>query len=276
MKFTILGSTGFIGRNLVSHLTSKGHEVYLPPRDTASFADHPDLGHVIYSIGLTGNNRQKPYETIDAHVTLLIKLLSTAKFESWTYLSSTRLYGGIPAGAVVDEQTPITLVPNGDSIFDVSKMLGEAVCDRLNLPQVRSLRLSNVYGLGQSTHTFLGSVLDTLKNTGEVTIQEGASSSKDYIAIQDVVRLVEAVAMGGKQSLYNISSGIPVTHEAIASALNNLGKGLKVNINPQGLTRAFPIISNNRIATEFGFKPRDFLSDLAALANHWCQPDVRV
>ena len=111
MRFTVFGATGFIGANLVAHLSRRGHEVRCPKRDLPIEAgDH--LGHVIYAIGLTANFRSRPYETVEAHVGLLSRLLQTSCFDSWLYLSSTRVYAGLLGASKVDEEVRIPIAPS--------------------------------------------------------------------------------------------------------------------------------------------------------------------
>ena len=56
MQYTVLGSSGFIGRNLIKYLDSIGCEYYAPDRHLHEIMDKP-LGHVIYCIGLTADFR---------------------------------------------------------------------------------------------------------------------------------------------------------------------------------------------------------------------------
>lgn len=257
MKFTILGSTGFIGKALMGHLQRKGHEVETPDRNFPTLAGK-NLGHVIYAIGMTGNFRERPDDAIEAHVTVLQRLIKGANFESWLYLSSTRVYGlGNTA-----ETTPISIAPNADTLYDLSKLLGEAICLSQKNAAVRVARLSNVYGIGQSEHTFLGSVLRDLKDKGKSIIGESPASSKDYVSIEDVTELLELIALDGKERLYNIASGTATTHQELANVI-----GSAVNFSPNGVTRALPGINITRIQQEFGKTPRSLLDDLPTLIN---------
>ena len=49
---------------------------------------------MIYAIGVTADFRTRPFETMEAHVSVLCEILRDARLDSLTYLSSTRLYGG--------------------------------------------------------------------------------------------------------------------------------------------------------------------------------------
>ena len=263
MKFTILGADGWIGAACVRHLSALGHEVVAFTRTTNIAADTP-LGHVIYAIGLTGDFREKPFETVDAHVSTLARWLQHGSFASFLYLSSTRVFGSTPTPHPVNEKTSITLSPSADSLYDLSKLMGEALCLSQALPTIRVVRLSNVYGLQQSSHNFLGSVLDSLRTHGEVVIRESAESSKDYVALVDVVSLLEKIAISGKERLYHVASGGPTTHAALAKQLKKMGR-YAVTFYEGAPHRAFPVIDISRIRAEFGFEPRSLLDDLPQL-----------
>ena len=170
MRFTVFGGTGFIGSHLVRHLSRQGHDVYTPCRAEISVAAGKALGHVIYAIGLTGDFRTRPYDTVEAHVCLLAKLLKSSQFDSWLYLSSTRIYSSLPGNTLANEEVAIPLTTEIDSLYDLSKMLGEALCLAHPSSTVRVARLSNVFGLGQSMHTFLASVVQQLREANRAVI----------------------------------------------------------------------------------------------------------
>ena len=89
MKFTILGANGFIGSNLVKFLKTKNCEIFTP---NISEITSENLGHVIYCIGITSDFRERPFDTVNSHVSLLNDFLKNHNFESFLYLSSTRVY----------------------------------------------------------------------------------------------------------------------------------------------------------------------------------------
>ncbi len=258
MKFTVLGNTGFIGRTVTAHLRAKGHDVATPDRNVQSPAGE-NLGHVIYAIGMTGNFREHPDRAIEAHVNVLQRLMKDAEFDSWLYLSSTRVYGM----GDTSETSPVSVMPNADTLYDLSKLLGEAICLSHKNPAVRVARLSNVYGVGQSEHTFLGSILRDVKKSGKVTIGEGQLSSKDYVSVQDVAELLELIALHGKERLYNIASGEAITHGALAAKIFSAGH--TIDFAPDGKIRALPAINIGRIEQEFGRAPRSLLDDIPTL-----------
>lgn len=262
MKFTILGSSGFIGKALTLYLTSKGHDIQTPARDIKSLVGKK-LGHVIYAIGMTGNFRDNPEAAIEAHVNVLQRLIKDADFESWLYLSSTRVYG--TSQTDTNETTEIALHPEADKLYDLTKLLGESICLSQSNPAVRIARLSNVYGPGQSVHTFLGSILHDLKTTGKAIVSESPNSSKDYIYIDDVTETLEFISLNGTERLYNVASGRAVTHAALAKIIESCGYDIK--FSPNGNERVFPAIDTGRINKEFGKKSHIILDDMPILLN---------
>ncbi|MBN9672662.1 NAD-dependent epimerase/dehydratase family protein [Roseibium aggregatum] len=262
MKATVLGSSGFIGRAVTRHLRTSGYEVATPGRqDLATLSGN--LGHVFYCIGLTGNFRKMPLATVDAHAGLLAKLLETAVFDSFLYFSSTRIYAQATGVGETGEDAFLKVRPSADTTYDLSKMLGEALCLALPSPTARVARLSNVYGPGQSQNTFLGSLLTDIASQRRAEIQEAASSSKDYISVDDVAVLSERIAREGRSRIYNLASGRPTSHDEIAGVLSN--EGFSCAFAPGGVRRAFPEIDISRIRSEFGFSPRNLLEDLPSL-----------
>jgi len=262
MTATVLGASGFIGRNLVRHLRELGYDVATPGRgDLADLGG--SLGHVFYCIGLTGNFRDQPLATVEAHAGLLAGLLERTDFDSFVYFSSTRIYAHASSLQETTEGAAIRVRPSADTTYDLSKMLGEALCLSLDRPQVKVIRLSNVYGPGQSDATFLGSLLHDLRTAGKVVIGEAADSAKDYISIEDVVDVAEKIARAGAHRIYNVASGRPVSHGEIAQAA--MSAGLSCTFRPGGATRRFPAIDITRVTDEFAFAPRRLLDDLPAL-----------
>jgi nucleoside-diphosphate-sugar epimerase len=266
VKFTVFGGRGFIGRNLVSFLEAKGYEVAVPPRgrenDTVNTGEC--LGHVVYAIGLTGNFRQRIYDTVEAQVTKHAELIRGARFKSWLYLSSTRVYSGIGEDGHACETTAVPAIPSSDSLYNLSKLLSEAICIAQPNPSVRVARLSNVYGAGQSSSTFLGAVIEELTRTGSVVIQEAPSSSKDYIAVADVCEHLCSITLSGRDRLYNVASGRPAPHQAVAERLSSLTGG-KITFAAGAPIRKFPVIDTSRIASEFHHRPRSLIDDLENL-----------
>lgn len=263
MKFTIFGAKGFIGGHLANHLENNGHEVSAPD-DLDVIPKEKDLGNVIYAIGLTGNFRVKPHETVQSHICLLSRLLQATNFSTWTYLSSTRIYGLYSSPEPVAEESQILVKPDLEGLYDLTKLTGEALCLSLGRPEIRIARLSNVYGVGMNSSTFLGSIINELSKGQDVEIGESPDSAKDYISVDDVCRLLEHIALDGKSRIYNLASGAQVTHGSIAATINSVSRQ-KVSFRSGAYKKRFSKIDISKVISEFRFQPRRLEEDLTGL-----------
>ena len=234
---TVFGAGGFIGSHLVRHLRDSGIEHRAPARDELPSAP---LGHVIYCIGLTADFRTRPLDTVEAHVCRLLDVVRTCTFDSLLYLSSTRLLSG------------------RQDLYNLSKATGEALV--LSIDGGRVARLSNVYGPGQSP-TFLTEIVEEAETRGSITLRTTLDSAKDYVSVDDAVRLLVQIALHGRERVYNVASGVNVTNEELTAAIARR-TGCKVTVAPDAERIVFPPVDVAAIRAEFGFTPssiKDYL-----------------
>lgn len=262
MSWTVLGATGVIGRHLTAHLRAGGQTVYAPGRGEPGLYGRR-LGHVIYAIGLTADFRTRPYDTVQAHVSLLAELLQRADFESLLYLSSTRVYAHAATG---QEDTPLPMQTQDPSdLYNLSKLMGESLCLTGGRTGVRVARLSNVVGgEDRDSGNFLPSLVREARG-GRIVLQTAPDSVKDYIHIDDVAELLPRIATQGRERLYNVASGLQTRHVQWTAQLQ-AQTGCAVEVAPGAPTVSFTPIDITRIRTEFAFTPRPLLSALPAQA----------
>lgn len=265
MPVTVLGAGGFIGRALVAHLRAAGRPVQAITRgNLAGFlAAQPAAGDLIYCIGLTADFRTRPLDTADAHLGLVARLLATARFRAFLYLSSTRVYG---RSEIAREDVVLPVQPNapGD-LYNITKLAGEALCLSDSRSTVRVARLSNVYGAGMHRDSFLGQILAQGAATGAVMLRQNLQSAKDYIAITEVLPALIAISKLGTARLYNIASGVNTTHDAIARVLADK-LGWQITVQDNAAAARFPRIDISRLALEFAAPRNTILDDLPQLA----------
>lgn len=247
--FTVLGADGFIGRKLVRDLALAGHEVYALARNETLDLKRP-LGHAIYAIGLTADFRTRPFDTVRAHVSLLADILETSLFDSFLYLSSTRIYG---SGSDTSEESPLAVRPEDPSdLYNLSKLMGESLCLQSGRPGARVARLSNVIGPGATNAKTFFAVLCREAASGNIHLQTALTSAKDYIWIDDVVGLLPRIAMDGQERIYNVASGRQVSHGDWTDAISRL-TGCGVSIAKDAPEISFPPIAIKKIEREFDF-----------------------
>lgn len=260
-RAAVFGASGFVGRHLISYLGTKGYEVRAILRGDESWRGE-DLGHVFYTIGLTADFRTRPFETIEAHVCVLADVLRSARFQSFVYCSSTRVYASAPS---TDEASPIAVAPaNPDHLYNISKLMGEAACLSSGRAGVRVARLSNVFGEDIGSANFLSSVLADAISTGSVTLQTALGSAKDYVWVGDVVCALEAIAARGPEKITNVASGRNTTHAELMAAIS-AATGAAVHVAPGAPDVTFPQIATERLNALIGPERRSVGEAVPAL-----------
>lgn len=263
MSWTVLGASGVIGRHLVARLRADGQAVSTPERGDPGLYQRP-LGQVIYAIGLTADFRTRPFDTVQAHVTLLAELLQRADFTSLLYLSSTRVYARAPSSR---EDADLRVQPQDPSdLYNLSKLMGESLCLNGGRAGVRVVRLSNVVGgEDRDSNNFVPSLVREARG-GCIVLQTAPESAKDYIHIDDVAELLPRIATQGRERLYNVASGVQTRHASWTEQLQRQ-TGCRVEVAPGAPAVSFAPIDITRIRAEFGFVPRPVLSALPAQAS---------
>ena len=260
MRFTILGASGFIGRNLAAHLSKEEHDVLTPMRNDER-AFRGSLGHVVYCIGLTADFRNRPFDTVRAHVSVLSDLLEHADFTSLLYLSSTRVYS---RSSETSEMTalPVTTFEPSD-LYTLSKLMGESLCLNSGRDGTRIARLSNVVGFDPQSDNFLPALIREAL-AGTIVLQSAVNSSKDYVALEDVLAILPRIAVDGRDRIYNVASGQNIRNGDLMKQLEAL-TGCGVQIAEQAPIQSFPPIHIERLRREFGFSPANPLARLPDL-----------
>lgn len=262
---TILGASGFIGSHLQRHLEASGIDCRAPGRDES--LSGRDLGHVVDCAGITADFRVRPYDTVDAHVSRIVDLARNCRFDSFVYLSSTRLYKDHPTSPA-REQDDFRSSPIGaGGLYNLSKALGEAVTLTLG-ERGRVVRLSNVYGQGSEAHNFLASIITDALVKGRIELQTSLDSAKDYVSVIDVVELLARLAGAGGERIYNVAGGVNVTNGEIIGALVRL-TGCSVAVKPDSETWFYPEIDIERARRDFDFRPSHLLDDLPELVDFY-------
>ena len=271
MNFTVLGG-GFIGSQLAEALEGEDKaEVYAPLRqgkgDIFDEIMDRDLGHVFYCIGFTANFRSRPFDTVEAHVCLLRRLLERGRFESFTYLSSTRVYEG---GTTTHESAVLQVSPdNPGHLYNLSKLMGESLCLTSGL-KARVVRLSNVFGCFMPQQNFISQVLKEAADTGRIQLLTAPQSAKDYVSVTDVIRWLPQIALHGTYSIYNVASGGNTSNAELALLLEK--KGIAVSFAEDAPEWSFPVINTSRLVQEFGSAQSSLSSEFDYLFSCSKQP----
>lgn len=250
MKVSIAGASGFIGSSLVSELKEAGiNPLIIKRNDLQSKPPSGGWGTLIWAAGLTADFRSRPFDTISAHVSDLNNLLRLGKVNRLVYLSSTRVY---QRNSNTDERNSIAVLPTDPSdIYNLSKLLGESLSLSSGIAEVAIARLSNIVGPGEiARKTFLGSICRDAKK-GKINLQSAASSTKDYLWIDDAARILSALALDNFCGIMNVASGRQTTHCEWAESICN-ETGATLSVSPKAAEISFPKIENSMMLNRYG------------------------
>jgi nucleoside-diphosphate-sugar epimerase len=261
--YTVIGASGFVGSRLVAVLRADGHEVYAPQRGDAGLFSR-ELGRVIYCAGLTADYAARPFDTVEAHVGLLARVLREARFEHLVYLSSTRLYDSM-GGAGGNEDHDLHLNPaNPRHLYDFSKGLGENLCMTVAANRTAIARLACVFDWNAGAPGFLSEWLQRAAAEKDFCLDSGTGYVRDYIHLDDVVAALRAMADRSATGIVNVASGENVSNAELAEVFNHCGWA--VSLARENPRQAAPVCDVRRLRA-LGVHPRPVRAVIEARLN---------
>lgn len=268
-RFTVVGARGFIGTALVAALRAQGAEVTVRRSDESA---ERDRGHVIYASGVAWGAERRPAEAYEIHVERVRRALGAGGADSFTFLSSTRVYDGAPA---TSEDTPLVVHPwTGADTYAISKLAGENLVLAHPDARLRVARLSNVFGPSFRAELYLSQLLRAAVREGVIAVRTARDSAKDYVAIDEVAALVPEIARRGRERLYNVARGRNTTAGDILDAIA-LATGARVEVAPGSPSAIVPPISIARLAAEFPAPALDVVGAIPELARAFAEHERR-
>jgi nucleoside-diphosphate-sugar epimerase len=262
---TVLGSSGFVGSNLVKQLVENNIEFETPIRNDN--LNNKFRGDIIYCIGLTSDFRQKPFETIEAHICLLTKILKEVDFNSLTYLSSTRLYVNSNEKEANESSEIKISINDSDELYTLTKLTGERICLSSGR-NTKIARLSNVFGVDYNSTNFLFDLLNKAKNTSKIELFSTLNSAKDYISIESVTSMLLDISMSKCSGIYNIANGENLSNEELLLIIKQFFD-FEYSIHSDAKEIVHPIINIDKIKQEFNFVKEDTKQKLFNLIKNY-------
>lgn len=262
--YTVLGASGFVGRRLVGELNRRGANVWAPTRQSPEILEQ-SLGVVFYCIGLTSDFAQRPFDTVEAHVSYLARILEQAQFEHIVYLSSTRLYDGLQISEGKGD-TFLSLNPNNPRhLYDLTKALGENLCLTIAAGRSSIARLSCVYDVTPGSPGFLSGLLQRLRHERSFTLDSTPGNCRDYITLDDTVASLIAIGEQRACDIFNVASGVNTYNQEIADVLRRWG--VDIRFGRHGETMYLPRCNIDNLRA-LGVVPTDTLSTVQAFVRN--------
>ena len=173
-------------------------------------------------------------------------------FESFNYLSSTRIYNSvnkISVGSNHAKDPSIIL-----DIYDASKLTGEALCLSSSKPNVKVTRVSHVVNPNDTGRVNFLPDICAQASKGKIILSSSLFSKKNYILINDLNYLLTSIGPFGKDQIYNAAAGTLISHKTIIEKLKKLTNcEVVVKSNPIDLSEKK--IGIDSLKSEFKFKP---------------------
>jgi len=268
IDFTVLGAEGFIGSNLINHLSKNGRRIYAPKKKNSTEFKKLQHGHIIYCIGLTSDFRKRPLDTMHAHVCILREILERVDFKSLTYLSSTRVYHG--SSSTIESHRLSMSPENLEDLYGISKLAGESLCHHSGRKNVKIIRLSNIVGYRRDRDLFIDQLLHEIVTHNTLTLKSSLHSSKDYLYIDDAVNAISSLAATNNTGCFNVAYGNNISNQIIINQLNE-HFDFKLTIEKNAPVIDFPIINTEKIRNTIHFNPSAFSDYFSTFINCYKQ-----
>ena len=278
-KIMILGGNGFIGQNLARYLKECDYAVSVFDLDRP---EHPIDGvtycqgnfftdealdlltegqdaviHALSTInpGNSNANYMRGYSRDFIQTIKLFDKLSHSHGKLLFLSSAGTVYGNYN-GKPFEESDPLHPINHYGSV----KLCIETAMRAFNEQQgthLMSCRITNPYGPGQDSRKgvgFIDAVVKSVINNSPLEIWGDGSVVRDYIYIEDVCRMLEALLnYEGKLQTFNISTGVGTSQNEIIALFEKLGFHVNAQYFPtRGVDARCNIAKNEKVVDVTG------------------------
>ncbi len=246
--YTIFGASGFIGNEIIASLKKRKHKIFIPNKKKIKFSKN--LGKIIYCVG-SDDWKKKPIKGFFSNLGHLQKIIHNNTFETLIFLSTTRLY--INSKNSTSEICNISAnSENDDDYYNILKMASESLLLNFNR-KIKILRLSNVFGYNYKSPLILPTLIKNAIKKSEIELSININSTKDYILIDDVIKLIFKILKKSKFRVYNVASAKNISLKKISGIIKKV-TNCRIKLKNQKIKIMEPIININRIKKEYNFK----------------------
>lgn len=182
---------------------------------------------VIIMLAALTPDRGRDVDTFTKNIRMIevvIKVAIDINLSHFIYVSSDAVYGS-QAGIISESSTL-----NPVDLYGAMHMLRELMLNKLLHIPTMILRPTMVYGNGD-THDAYGPnrFLKTSKSNREITLFGKGEELRDYIAVEDVAKIVHLVLMKKCTGILNLATGNSISFRSIADEIIRNEKNL-INI----------------------------------------------
>jgi GDP-4-dehydro-6-deoxy-D-mannose reductase len=294
-KALVTGSTGFVGRHLVAHLTAMGDQVTGIDRaiDGLDITDAAAVGaaiaeispNVIYHLAGwadVGGSWKAPVEAFRANAEGTLNVLTAATeagVDRVVAVSSADVYGIVEPGELpLTEDSPLRPASPYAASKVAADYLGLQAWLGRGLPVLR-VRAFNHLGPGQTDKFVAPALASRVARAelegGDVLKVGDLSARRDFTDVRDVVRAYRLLAEKGEPGqVYNVCSGVDLAVQDLADQLVAQARvPLRLEVDPDLLRPVeLPVLrgSHQRLTDATGWEPEIPISQtLTDLLEDW-------
>jgi len=222
MKILVTGADGFLGKHTVKYLRDQGHNVVdftLDVKNNLPFESFDVVFHYAAFVGgRKGIDNQKWKILENIELDRIVFQWANDHCKKIIYPSSSASY---PA---VLQETINTPMKEDDIIsidtfdmYGLSKVVAERMLSILEIT-THIIRPFSIYGPGQSMDYPLPSIIQRAKQ-GECSVWGSGMQTRDWVYIDDALKIFEYLLHEEKSTVLNIGTGIPLTFIEVAEII---------------------------------------------------------
>lgn len=275
----IIGSEGFIGRNIVSFYSKKGWKILGVDRldnpsfhysytkllnlsELAELLSRTKFSYVINAAGSgnVGFSIGHPFADFESNCFETAKILEAMRLADFSgkylHISSAAVYGN-PFKLPIKEMDPT----NPASPYGWHKLMSEMLCrEYCELYKLKSgiIRPFSVYGPGLRKQLFWD-IYNKSLNGSNIELFGTGNETRDFIYIDDLLKAIDLLLlhapMAGEN--YNVANGFQISIREVADEfLTNFGGDFRIIFNGQ-VKKGDPVSWEADISKleKFGYKP---------------------
>ena len=269
-RYVVTGSSGFIGRAMMSHLREQGHEAIGWDRTRVDLFDQTALSsqliqddpEVIIHLAAAGvsHERAQDQKLVEENCSMTRNLLEACPAGLPVVLAGSMSEYG--TDGVLSEDGPCNpTTAYGESKLAVTRMAIDQAS--ASGPSVRITRLFGVYGPGEKPNRLFPMLLESLRRGERVPLSDGRQA-RDFIHVSDVCEALERVAQlfvaPSAPLLVNVGTGHAVTIRDVATWMSK-ALGADVGLLGFGERERSPgdsdllVASTQRLRDQVGWVP---------------------
>jgi nucleoside-diphosphate-sugar epimerase len=223
-KILVTGSTGFLGGHTCRHLEKRGHSVTGLDIDQDIFKQglpNERFDVLIHFAAYVGGRKgiDNNLYRITKNIELDRRVIEWAEthVDKVIYPSSCAAY---PKSLQTQEGTPMREDMAGGDPFDMYGMSKLATECMLKFAKVKNhiMRPFTIYGPGQSMDYPLPAIIHRAKQ-GECSVWGSGTQVRDWVHINDALRVFEYLVQREEPVVLNIGTGIPLTFKQVAQII---------------------------------------------------------